>query len=65
MFMRTATKPETPEREDMDLEHAMCPPHDFEFGWATKHDANPGDDTVPGIFCRSCGEVRAFKLSAE
>ena len=56
MFLRTESKVDAPERENMDLGR---PPHDFEFGWATKHDAQPGDDTVPAM---ACGDIRAFTL---
>ena len=61
MFTRTV-QTETPEREDMDLEHELCPPHDFQAGWATPQDAANHDDTVPALWCGACGEVRAFRI---
>ena len=62
MFTRTLPRAEAPERENMELEHALCPPHDFESGWATPTDAKDHDDTVPGLFCRACGDVRPFRI---
>lgn len=64
MFTRIVPQ-DIPEREQVGIEHTLCPPHDFDFGWATKADAQPGDDTVPAIYCKSCGDIRAFRLPAD
>lgn len=61
MFTRTE-KRDIPAREDMDIEHAMCPPHDFEAAWALAPDAVNGEDTMPALYCKACGDVRAFRL---
>jgi hypothetical protein len=50
-----------PEREEMHGER-MCPPHEFESAWATPADAVNHEDTVPGLYCKACGDVRAFRL---
>lgn len=64
MFTRTAQ--EVPEREKLDPETIqLCPPHDFESGWCSPLDAKDHDDTVPGLFCRACGSIRAFKILAD
>lgn len=62
MFTRLSTDTEIPERERVDDERPLCPPHDFEAAWATPPDARDHDDTVPALFCRSCGDVRAFRV---
>ncbi len=59
--IRTAADPEIPGAERV-REVTMCPPHDFEAAWATPTDATNHDDTVPALFCRSCGDVRAFRI---
>jgi hypothetical protein len=63
MFTRTE-KVTTSDHDDIDLDKQLCPPHDFDFGWASKPDA-PGDDTLPALYCRACGEIRAFRLPAD
>lgn len=60
--MFTRTIPEVPEHERVDLEHEMCPPHDFEAAWATPPDATSHDDTAPALYCKACGDVRAFRI---
>ena len=62
MFARTHVKPVIPEREDMDLDQALCPPHEFDAAWALAADATDHDDTVPALYCRACGEIRSFRL---
>lgn len=64
MFVRAATEAEMPERERLDKEQ-FCPPHDFEAAWATPLNASDHDDTVPALFCRSCGDVRAFCIPSD
>jgi len=63
MFTRTAPKQDVPEREQLDETILLCPPHDFESAWCTPLDAKDHDDTVPGLFCRACGSIRAFRIT--
>lgn len=62
MFTRTVAPAIIgPEREQMPTEE-MCPPHAFDQGWGLA----PGDDlhadTVPVLFCGSCGEIRLMRV---
>lgn len=49
----------------MDLGAALCPPHDFDAGWATPTDAKDHDDTVPALYCSACGEIRALRIPSD
>jgi hypothetical protein len=65
MFTRALVTTEIPPAEDMPLNVTLCPPHDFEAGWASPHDAANHDDTVPALYCHSCGDVRAFRIPTD
>lgn len=65
MFVRTPTQMETPGAEDMDLGTAMCPPHSFEASWALPPGEDIRADTVPALFCASCGDVRLFRIPSD
>ena len=61
MFTRTASDTEIPESEQV-RDVKMCPPHDFDAGWASPSDATDHDDTVPALYCRACGDIRLFRI---
>ena len=67
MTVRTATQTDTeiPEEERVPNGEQPCTfmPHDFDSSWATP--PGGGEDTVPCLYCRACGEVRALRIPAE
>lgn len=53
-----------PDEEQM-TEERECPPHQFEAGWATPADGGKDhEDTIPALYCKACGDVRAFRIPA-
>lgn len=63
MFQRTDTERKTgPEREQVDLNTTLCPPHAFEQGWGLAPGEDIHADTVPTLFCASCGEIRLQRI---
>lgn len=60
MFTRTL-HPDIPDREQV-REDLLCPPHDFDAAWAQPQNPSSNDDTVPALYCKACGEVRAFRV---
>lgn len=53
----------TPDADAADLpDLPECPPHQFDAGYATPLDPASHDDVVPALWCRACGEIRAFKI---
>ena len=61
MFTRTQAEA-TPERENIDLDKEMCPPHAFDQGWGLAHGDDVHADTVPVLFCASCGDIRLLRI---
>jgi hypothetical protein len=61
MFTRTE-KITTSDHDNMDLDNAMCPPHAFDQGWGLAHGEEIHADTVPVMFCGSCGEIRLMRV---
>lgn len=57
----TAHHVEIPVREQVN-EELQCPPHAFDQGWGLA----PGDDlhadTVPVLYCASCGDIRLMRV---
>ena len=64
MFVRTE-KVTTPEHDDLDLDKELCPPHSFDQGWGLAHGEDIHADTVPVLFCASCGEIRLMRVPAD
>lgn len=60
MFTRTV-HPDVPERERVDSE-LLCPPHAFDQGWGLAEGEDLHADTVPVMFCASCGEIRLMRV---
>ena len=56
----TIRSTEAPEHDRLPEGELICPPHDFEAGWATPLDG--GNENVPALWCRSCGDIRAFRI---
>jgi hypothetical protein len=52
--------PVGPEREQIEVQ--LCPPHAFEQGWGVAHGEEIHSDTVPVMFCGSCGEIRLMRV---
>ena len=52
-----------PDEEQVAPEERECPPHNFEAGWATPADGGKDhEDTIPALYCKACGDVRAFRI---
>ena len=60
MFTRTAPQTDVPEREQVEQE--LCPPHAFDQGWGLAHGEDIHADTVPVLFCASCGDIRLMRV---
>ena len=68
MFQRTQTGTghhTIPEREQVDLSVALCPPHAFEQGWGLAPGEDIHADTVPVMFCSACGSIRWMRIPDE
>jgi hypothetical protein len=62
MFTRTLRRQEIPERENIDLDKEMCPPHDFDATWALPSRADLTAETVPARLCRACGRTELLVI---
>lgn len=65
MFTRTERPTQTPEAEDMDLATALCPPHAFDQGWGLAPGDDLHSDTVPVMYCGSCGDIRLMRVPSD
>ena len=61
LVIQLAPDPDAPGLPHLD----ECPPHQFEAGWATPLDPANHEDTVPALWCRACGDVRAFRIPSD
>ena len=61
MFVRTE-KVTTSDHDDVELDKQLCPPHAFDQGWGIAHEDDVHADTVPVLFCASCGEIRLMRI---